>query len=150
MHLKITAPEKTIFEWEVLEVTVPTQAGTIGILPKHIPMTTIVKWGICKFKTLDSIENILSEDGANVISIWDWVLYTDGDQILMTVYSANTNVDLSEDELNNMKEELTKQIKQLKAKGNIEELEWALIHMNKIMADLKLVNIKKRQNIKTM
>gem|GEM_PF-3009171 len=41
----------------------------------------------------------------------------------MTVYSANTNVDLSEDELNNMKEELTKQIKQLKAKGNIEELE---------------------------
>jgi len=150
MHLKITSPEETIFEWEVLEVTVPTQAGTIGILPKHIPMTSIVKWWICKFKTEKSIKDILSEDWANVISIWDWVLYTDGKQILMTVYSANTNIELSEEELEDMKKALSKQIEQLKAKWNIEELEWALIHMNKIMADLKLVNIKKKQNIKTM
>ncbi len=150
MHLKITAPEKTIFEWEVLKITVPTQAGAIWILPNHIPMTSIIKWGICKFETKESVENILSEDGANVISIWDWVLYTDGNQILMTVYSANTNVDLSEKELKNMKDKLSKQIKKLKARWSIEELEWALIHMNKIMADLKLVNIKKKQNIKTM
>jgi hypothetical protein len=43
-----------------------------------------------------------------------------------------------------MKEKLEKEIEELKAKWSIEEIEKALLHMNKIIADLELAKIKKK------
>lgn len=35
LHLKIVTPEKLIFDEEVSQVNVPTDLGTLGILPSH-------------------------------------------------------------------------------------------------------------------
>ena len=145
MKLKIISPQKIVFEWEVLEAVVPTQWWEITILPNHTPLVTITKWGLCKFKTEQSIEDLLSDEGFYVVAIWDWTLYTDGKNILMTVYSADTTTDLSEEQLEEEKKKLQEEIERLKAKWSIEELEKAFINMNKILADIKLANIKKRK-----
>ena len=143
--MKIISPEKVVFEWEVLEAVVPTQWWEITILPNHTPLVTITKWWLCKFKTEQSIEDLLSDEWFYVVAIWDWTLYTDGKNILMTVYSANTTTDLTEEQLQQEKKKLEEEIERLKAKWSIEELEKAFINMNKILADIKLANIKKKK-----
>lgn len=145
MHMKIISPEKVVFEWEVLEAVVPTQWWEITILPNHTPLVTITKWWLCKFKTEQSIEDLLSDEWFYVVAIWDWTLYTDGENILMTVYSADTTTDLTEEQLQEEKKKLEEEIERLKAKWSIEELEKAFINMNKILADIKLANIKKKK-----
>jgi F0F1-type ATP synthase epsilon subunit len=42
MHLKIITPNEILFSGKVVVVEIPTLSGTIGILPNHAPLTTIV------------------------------------------------------------------------------------------------------------
>jgi len=46
MLLKISSPEKTIFDWDVNKVTIPTESGDITILPWHMPLVSVIKPGI--------------------------------------------------------------------------------------------------------
>lgn len=43
MQLKISSPAKTIFEWEIKEIILPTEIGEVKILPWHTPMVTVLK-----------------------------------------------------------------------------------------------------------
>lgn len=45
ISLKILTPEKTIYEDEVLKVSVNTESGEIGILPDHMPLVSLIKAG---------------------------------------------------------------------------------------------------------
>ena len=42
LHVSITTPEGTIYEGSATSVTLPTAAGEITVLPKHIPLIGIV------------------------------------------------------------------------------------------------------------
>ena len=138
MKLKIISTEKSLFNWEVEEVIVPTKDWEIWILPNHAMYAWIVKWWICKFKTNENKNDFLKKDEFNIISVWDGVVYTDGKEISIVVSSANTKNTLSEKELEEMKQKLEKEIEEIKAKWSIEDIEKALFKMNKIMADLEL------------
>jgi hypothetical protein len=46
--------------------------------------------------------------------------------------------------LENMKKEMEEQIREIKAKWSLDEVEKAFLHLQKITADLKLYKIKKR------
>lgn len=45
MLLKIVTPDGITYESEIEQVSVPTQKGEITILPKHIPLISVLKAG---------------------------------------------------------------------------------------------------------
>jgi hypothetical protein len=63
--------------------------------------------------------------------------------VSLAVSSANAKIELSEEELQKMKENLEKEIEEIKAKGSIEDIEKVLLQMNKILADIELIKLKK-------
>lgn len=50
IKFKIVTPEKTIYENEIFQVSVPTVEGEVTILPNHIPLISLLKAGELKFK----------------------------------------------------------------------------------------------------
>jgi F-type H+-transporting ATPase subunit epsilon len=45
IKFKIVTPERTVFENEIDQVTLPTQDGEITVLPNHIPLISALKPG---------------------------------------------------------------------------------------------------------
>lgn len=145
MKLKIVSTNWIIVDSDnVEEVIVPVKDWEIWILPWHAMYAWIVKWWICKFKTNQDKDDFLKSWEYNVVSIWDGVVYTDGNEVRIAVSEANATLDIDEEELQKMKEKLEKEIEELKAKWSVEEIEKALLSMNKIIADLELAQIKKK------
>ena len=50
LHLQIITPEKTVFDDEVDQVTLPTTTGQITVLPHHVGLITEVQPGELIFK----------------------------------------------------------------------------------------------------
>ncbi|MDP2633069.1 MAG: ATP synthase F1 subunit epsilon [Candidatus Curtissbacteria bacterium] len=50
LHLQIITPEKTVFDDEVDQVTLPTSTGQITVLPHHVGLVTEVEPGELTFK----------------------------------------------------------------------------------------------------
>ena len=50
MQFQIITPEKVVSSDDVEQVTLPTEAGEITILPKHIPLITVLKPGELRYK----------------------------------------------------------------------------------------------------
>lgn len=50
LHLQIITPEKTVYDDEVEQVTLPTTTGQITILPYHISLVTSIHPGELVFK----------------------------------------------------------------------------------------------------
>lgn len=59
LHLQIITPEKTVFDNEVDQVSLPTENGQITILPHHVALMTSIIPGELNFKT-HSRETILA------------------------------------------------------------------------------------------
>lgn len=53
LKLKIVTPEKSIYENEIFQVTIPTMDGEITVLPNHIPLVSVLKAGELRFKDKD-------------------------------------------------------------------------------------------------
>jgi F-type H+-transporting ATPase subunit epsilon len=45
IKFKIVTPERTVFESEINQVTLPTQEGEITVLPNHIPLISVLTPG---------------------------------------------------------------------------------------------------------
>jgi len=143
MQLKIVSTNGILFQWEVEEVIVPTLSWEAGILEGHALYTAVIKWWICKIKTKQENENLINKWDYKLISVWDGVVYTDGKIVSLAVSSADSKIELSEEELEQMKEKLEKEIEEIKAKWSLEEIEKALFKMNKLLADIELKNLIK-------
>lgn len=50
IHLQIITPEKTVFDDEVDQVTLPTSQGQITILPQHVGLVTTIEPGDLIYK----------------------------------------------------------------------------------------------------
>ena len=59
LHLQIITPEKTVFDNEVDQVTLPTENGQITILPHHTALMTSIVPGELNFKS-HSKETVLA------------------------------------------------------------------------------------------
>ena len=62
IHFKIVTPEKTAFEDEVDQVTLPVTDGQVTILPDHIPYIASLKAGEITFKK-GKEETVLATSG---------------------------------------------------------------------------------------
>lgn len=50
LHLQIITPEKTVFDEEVDQVSLPTSNGEITILPHHVPLISTIEPGSLIYK----------------------------------------------------------------------------------------------------
>lgn len=62
INLKIITPERIVSEETIEQITLPTAAGEITILPNHIPIVSLLKPGKIRIKT-NKEEKILSCSG---------------------------------------------------------------------------------------
>jgi F-type H+-transporting ATPase subunit epsilon len=46
-HLRITSPDRVFYEGDVTMVEINTTEGQIGVLPNHIPLTSVLSPGAC-------------------------------------------------------------------------------------------------------
>ena len=61
--LEIISPDKIIFKSDVIEVTIPSYEGSMGILKNHIPLVTFLRPGIIFVKSQNLIKNFFIEEG---------------------------------------------------------------------------------------
>lgn len=152
MLLKIISPSSVIYEGEVLKVQVPTAAWEIGILPHHIPLTSIVIPWLVRFlpkekpsATFMEGTSFLFEDDMITLSVGKGLIYLDGDSVELLINSATTDVTSDAALLEKMKKDLEKEIEEIKLKWDVNEVEKAYFSLQKITADLKLQKIKHRK-----
>lgn len=59
----ITTPEKVVSEMEILQITIPTDNGEITILPNHIPLVGIIKYGTIHMRLANNSEEFIAVFG---------------------------------------------------------------------------------------
>jgi len=148
MLLKISSPSKIIYEWKIKQITLPTEWWMITILPNHNPLVTALKPGIINIVPTQkptSSEFLFSKNSIP-LSVSKGMVFVDGKIVRIVTAVATTNPKDSQKKLKTMKENLEWQIKLLKKKWSIEEIEKSLIQLEKINADIKLERIKHISN----
>lgn len=65
IHLKIITPGRIVYEDNIEQVSFPTRAGEITILPNHIPLVTLLGAGVITLKK-DGLEHHLASYGGFV------------------------------------------------------------------------------------
>lgn len=145
MQLKVSSPEKHIFEWEILKVTLPTENGQITLLPWHMPLVSVVKPGLISIslakKESQNLADFVVNDNTITLSVAKGIVYVSHDKINLVASSATTKPTLTTEELQQKKDELQAEIQKLKAEGSIEKIEESLIQLEKIKADMKLARV---------
>lgn len=151
MFLGINTPEGIIFEWKIEKVLIPTQVGEICILKNHQPLVSVVEPGIVKVKLSHQQKEefikwtkFLFDDEWMCISVWSGVVYVSGTEIAILTSTATSQLETDEIVLEKMKNDMEKQIEEIKLKGSLDDIEKAFLHLQKITADIKLYKIKKK------
>ncbi|MEY3197600.1 MAG: hypothetical protein RL023_153 [Candidatus Parcubacteria bacterium] len=81
------------------------------------------------------------EQGVMKISVGKGLLQIVGDEITVLTSVSVTNASQSQEVLAQMKADMEEQLSKIKEEGNAEELEKALIEMEKIGAELRMAKI---------
>ncbi len=144
MQLKISSPAKTIFEWEIKQITLPTEIGDVTVLPWHAPMVTALKPGIIRIvptKEVSENDFIFSKNTIS-LSVSKWMAFVDGKIVRVVTAVATTSLAETEKELESKKYKLEEEIKQLRKMWSLEEIEKSIILLEKINADIRLKKLK--------
>ena len=144
MYFHISSPDQTIYQGEVLQVTLPTPQGEITILPTHIPLISIVVPGIVKIKTekIESDMDRIYDNDQIQISISKGLVYIDGSHISVLTSIATTNPQETQEVLLANKANLELKIQETNIETSPEEYENIMVELMKIQADLKLLKSK--------
>lgn len=148
MFLKITSPDKIVFQWEIESVVVPTEEWEIWVLPWHMPLSSVVTPWIVKVTARKADKDMLRErdflfkDDNLFVSVSRWLVFVDWESVVIVTSAATKTPWESQEVLEKMKKDLEKNITTLRAKWSIEDLEKAVINLQKVSADLKLFKYK--------
>lgn len=63
LKFKVITPERVVLEMEVDQVTIPTAAGEVTILPDHIPYLSVVKSGVIMTRSKKEAEYLATSGG---------------------------------------------------------------------------------------
>ncbi|PIR57641.1 MAG: ATP synthase F1 subunit epsilon [Parcubacteria group bacterium CG10_big_fil_rev_8_21_14_0_10_38_31] len=74
VEFEIVTPERIVFRGEVLQVTIPTKAGEITVLPEHIPLISILKPGVIEIKTQEKDKEIVAVSGGFIEVLKDKIV----------------------------------------------------------------------------
>ncbi len=135
MKLKISTPAKVIFEGTIEKISLPTENGNLKVMAGHPPMVTSIKPGIIKLRPMKNHIQVGSE---TYVSTSKGMVFIDGKVVRIVSSEATMAPEESENTLIKNKKLLEEKIKRLKSEWSIEEIEKALIKLEKINADLDL------------
>ncbi len=135
MKLKISTPAKVIFEGEIEKTSIPTETENLKVMEGHPPMVTSVKPGIIKIWPM---KNNIQVGDEIYVSTSKGMVFIDGKIIRIVSAEATLAPEESENILLQNKKNLEEKIKRLKTEWSIEEIEKALIKLEKIHADIEL------------
>ena len=101
MHLKISSPEKIIFEGEINKIILPTEIGDVIIKPWQKPMVTSLKPGIITISPIWKIKgkNFIQSDEWISISISKWMAFVNEELVKIATTVATTKLQEDEKEL---------------------------------------------------
>lgn len=145
MHLKIAAPDKVIYDGPITKITVPTEEGEITILNNHQPLASVVKSGLVTIRPeggLQESDDFVVENGNILIALSKGMLMVDGTHVIITTSAATTSPSESEEVLKEMQTALQADLEKIKVEGNAEDLEAAIMNLEKVTADLRLAKFK--------
>lgn len=145
MHVKIAAPDQVIYTGNIQKITVPTEGGELTILANHQPLASVVKAGLVSITPIEWEEvssDLVMQDGKIFIALTKGMLFVDGENVIITTSAATTSLDESEEVLQTMKSDMEAELEKIKVEGNKEDLEAALMNLEKVTADLRLTKLK--------
>lgn len=87
MKLKIVTPERTVVEQDVDAVYGKTVDGSVGILPKHVPMVTPLDIGVMSY-VKDGRKEFLA------LAVMGGMLYTDGQHVTVLSDAAELSSEI--------------------------------------------------------
>lgn len=134
LDLQIVTPQRIVLEKKVKLVTAPTELGEITILPRHIPLLTLLKEGLIKIKF---------DDEEEFYAIGGGYLQTDGKKVLILVSRAYGQSEINEKII----EESKKQAEELLKKAVDEKQRQEAISLlrRSIIEDKLLQKIRKKK-----
>ncbi|MEK7558181.1 MAG: ATP synthase F1 subunit epsilon [Patescibacteria group bacterium] len=63
INFEIVTPERVVLKEEILQITLPTKAGEITVLPNHIPLVSSLMPGVIYIKKKNGESEIISISG---------------------------------------------------------------------------------------
>lgn len=63
IQFEIVTPERVVLKEEILQITVPTKAGEITVLPNHIPLVSSLTPGVIQVKKKNGEDEVMSISG---------------------------------------------------------------------------------------
>ncbi|MCI8307123.1 MAG: ATP synthase F1 subunit epsilon [Lachnospiraceae bacterium] len=114
-RLKIIAPERIFYDEDVNMVELNTSEGEIGILPEHIPLTTIVAPGILKISKdgekkeaalLDGFVEVQKTSVTILAEACEWPDEIDANRAMEARVRAERRIKSGEAEINLIRAEL--------------------------------------------
>ncbi|RJR14638.1 ATP synthase F1 subunit epsilon [Candidatus Microgenomates bacterium] len=134
IHLEIITPEKIAYTSDVDMVSVPGVGGTLGILPKHIPLFAQLGEGELKIKK--GSEEIYLGIGGGFVEVTD-------KKVIILVTRAVRADDLNEADILRAKKQAEEALKSRGASIDRSEVQASL---RRSLLDLKIVNRRKRSH----
>ena len=146
MKLKITTPDKIIYQGDIKTIIIPTENGLEKIDSNHTwAIVTAIKPGLIKISPetqLRDTQDFVISNNEIIISISKGMAFIDGTTIRIVSSQATTVSNHSKDHLEQNKSEIEHKIKELKRQGSIEQIELYMTRLQKINADIALEDIK--------
>lgn len=134
IQFKIITPEKIVFEKEVISATIPTEEGEITVLPKHIPLISILCAGELKIQTSQKEEIYLAVSGG--------LIEVKKNQITILADTAELAEDIDEQKAKEAHERAKKLMQEAKNKEEVDYTSLAA-KINKELARLKVARKSK-------
>ncbi len=128
LHLQIITPEKTVFDDEVSQVSLPTTTGQITILPHHIGLVTSIQPGAIVYLKHQKETHLASGFGFAQVG---------EDNVKVLVDLAAPEEELEEKEIEAAKRAAEEALKQKHIMSE-EEYAIAAANLEKALAQLKI------------
>ncbi|MDQ3093966.1 MAG: ATP synthase F1 subunit epsilon [bacterium] len=125
------------FDEEVYEVTLPTQAGQIGVLPKHMPLISVAKAGVIQVR----VRQVDRDDMREVFAISGGAIEVSGDTLKVLVDEADSGSNISEEEAKAAMERAKKLLGEAKDQVSIERAQEL---MDRSAVRLQVAGLKRR------
>lgn len=90
----------------------------------------------------EDAEKYIIRNGELIFSVSKGLLLVDGKQMLVTTSAATASPQESEEVMLEMKQKMEEELKRIRQDGSIEDIEHAVVNLEKITADLRLVKLK--------
>ena len=74
IKFEIVTPERVVLKEPITQITVPTRDGEITVLPKHVPLVSILKPGVIEAKKEDGAMEVMSVSGGFIEVLKDKII----------------------------------------------------------------------------